>query len=335
MRRSILSLVLVTPMLCRILVAAMTVGLVGCAGPDPQPARPSPEAARSATAAPVAVPAPPSAPLATTTPTASPEVDRPLRDHLSFPAPSDEPRPLIVVLHGYGTSAAIVAQILGAETLAQTHDVHVLLPNGTEDGNGRLAWNATDACCDFDGRGVDDVAAIADLIEDTVARRPVDRDRIYVAGFSNGAFMAHRLACDLSERLAAVVAMSGVGFLDDDRCGAQAPVALLQIHGDADPIVPYEGGHVLGRADLPAHPGSDETAARWADRNACSGHRDERIEFSGRPTSRRLYLGCRAPVERWKVEGGRHVIGTDRASVDRALAFLLSQRRVSASEGSR
>lgn len=330
------SLVLGIPMLSRLL--AVTVGglvvcsVVGCSAPEPKPASPTPEPHPHPSAVASSRLAPEPSPAPSAIATAAPSAERPVRDHLSFPASSTEPRPLVVVLHGYGTSASIVAKILDAEAIAEAHDVHVLLPNGTEDENGRLAWNATDACCDFDGKKADDVGAVADLIAHTAARHSVDPDRIYVAGFSNGAFMAHRLACDLGDRLAAVVAMSGVGFLDETRCLAESPVALLQIHGDADRIVPYEGGHVLGRDHLPAHPGSDETAARWAQRNECTGHRDEAIEFSGRATRRRVYLGCRAAVERWKVEGGGHVIGTDRASVDRALAFLLSQRRASAPE---
>lgn len=305
--------------------------LPGCTAPEPIPASSTPETQPAASSIPSIDPTPSARPPSIVAPDETP-AERPLREHVVFPASSDEPRPLVVVLHGYGTSSSIVAKILGAEAIAKAHDVHILLPNGTEDDDGRLAWNATDACCAFDGRQVDDVAAVADLIAHTADRQPVDRDRIYVAGFSNGAFMAHRLACDLSEQLAAVVAMSGVGFADATRCRPNAPVALLQIHGDADRIVAYEGGHVLGRDQLPAHPGSDETAARWAERNGCSSHRDGSIEFSGRPTSRRVYAGCRAPVERWRVEGGGHVIGTGRASVDRVLTFLLAQRRASAPE---
>jgi polyhydroxybutyrate depolymerase len=233
----------------------------------------------------------------------------------------------VVVLHGYGVSAEIVAEILHADALADKHDIHIVLPNGTVDGSGRRGWNATDACCDFDGREVDDVEALREVIAQTLAQHAVDRDRIYVAGFSNGAFMAHRLACEMSDVLAAVVSMSGVGFRDPERCHATEPVALLQIHGDADHIVPYEGGQVLGKPDRPAHPGTDETAARWAERNGCDGHREEMIQFSGHETNRRVYLDCRAPVERWRVKGGRHLIGSDASSVERMLSFLLQQRR--------
>lgn len=299
-----------------------------CAEPAPSKS-PAPPAASGA-ATPSAVPSTSPSPTPIPAPSAEPKATAPpasLREHLLFSAASDDPRPLVVVLHGYGVSAEIVAGILDAEAIAREHDLHVLLPNGTADSSGRRGWNATDACCDFDGRQVDDLRALRELIAEVVSRHAVDRDRIYVAGFSNGAFMAHRLACEMSDVLAAVVSMSGVGFDDPDRCAAEHPVALLQIHGDADRIVSYEGGQVLGRGDLPPHPSTEETAARWAKRNGCAGHREETFAFSGRDTSRRVYLDCQAPVERWRVKGGGHLIGSDATSVERMLAFLLEQRR--------
>jgi polyhydroxybutyrate depolymerase len=249
----------------------------------------------------------------------------PIRDHRLFAPGVAGPTPLLVVLHGYGTSADRVARGLRLAEVAVRHRVTIVAPNATADRSGRQAWNATDACCDFDGRGVDDVAALRQLIAHMRATRAIDPQRIYLAGFSNGSFMTQRLACELDD-VAAIASLSGAGLLDPKQCRRRRPLAMLHVHGDADTIVRYQGGQVLSKKHLPAHPGADATAEAWGARNGCSGFDRAQDRFAGLPNHRRIYRGCAQPVERWRVEGGGHVIGTDRESVDRIVSFLLAQR---------
>ena len=109
-------------------------------------------------------------------------------------------------------------------------------------------WNASDACCNFHGLAVDDVAYLDAILDDATRRAPVDPARIYIAGYSNGGFMAHRYACERAARLAAIAAFSGDPWKDATLCkptraGERAPGSRR----DADEVVPYAGGRLVRR----------------------------------------------------------------------------------------
>ena len=73
----------------------------------------------------------------------------------------------------------------------------------------RYTWNA-DNCCGYAHRqNVDDVGFISALIEELVADYQVDPSRVSVTGFSNGAMMTFRLACELSGKIAAAAPYAG------------------------------------------------------------------------------------------------------------------------------
>ena len=110
-------------------------------------------------------------------------------DHGSYlPAAWDRraPAPLVVMLHGYGSSGPEHAQGLGLQQLSDDASFVLAMPDGLVDSNGRRFWNATDACCDFDGVGVDDVAYVRWILDDVASRMPIDPARVYVVGHSNG-----------------------------------------------------------------------------------------------------------------------------------------------------
>ena len=90
-----------------------------------------------------------------------------------------------------------------------------------------------------------------------------------MVGFSNGGFMAHRLACFMDDRLAAIVSIGGAGRAREEACGPTTPIAVAEIHGDADPIVAYGGGRIFNDHALDPHPSSRDTFADWAERLGC------------------------------------------------------------------
>ena len=102
-------------------------------------------------------------------------------------------------------------------------------------------WNAI-----LDSNRYDDVKFISDIIDYMLVNYDfIDHNRIYVLGSSNGGYMAYRLACDLSYRIAAFTSVAGNMFLDDDGydCidqGRDNPI--LHIHGKKDPINSYYPG---------------------------------------------------------------------------------------------
>jgi len=254
------------------------------------------------------------------------------------PAP-DAPSPLLVLLHGYGASADGLALALGLAPRARSHGFAYAVPEGTPDPRGMRFWNATPACCNFLGADVDDVAYISSLIEDVKRRRNIDPARVFVLGHSNGGFMALRLACELSDRIAGVASIAGAAGDDASRCRPREPVVVLQIHGDRDWHVPYEGGRVLRRSSGGTHPSAQETNARWGQYNGCSEQPengndiDLEPEIPGAETTVTRFTGCRGgAAELWTVRGGDHFVAQRPAAFDAIYEFLMAHPRPASPE---
>jgi polyhydroxybutyrate depolymerase len=245
------------------------------------------------------------------------------------PAKHDPHAPLLVVLHGYGSDHANVESHFHVDALADAHGVFVALPDGTANRRGARFWNATDSCCDFGHTGVDDVAYIDAILDDAIARYSVDPARIYVTGFSNGGFMSHRYACERAERVAAVAPFAGDPWKDEARCAPKAPVSVLQIHGDADEMVPYFGGPgrpLPGAGDRPPFPAARDGVAMWAKKDGCpatpkatDGPREEVLAWSG--------CNGGSEVQLWTRHGQPHVFDLTRDDMERVWTFLSAHQR--------
>src|SRR5262249_2397409 len=107
---------------------------------------------------------------------------------------NDTPLPLIVLLHGYGATGILQFAYFCFTDLKNSRQVIIAYPDGTIDSTGNNFWNATDACCDFNHTGVDDVAYLDAVLDDVEAHYKVDTKHVYFVGHSNGGFMAHRMA---------------------------------------------------------------------------------------------------------------------------------------------
>jgi len=237
--------------------------------------------------------------------------------------------PLIVLLHGFGSSPAVVESYFGLESLADTYDFLYVAPGGTPDTNGTLYWNATDACCDFDGAGTDHSTALLQLVQHVQDTYSVDPARIYFVGHSNGGFMSYRMACDHADVVAAVVSLAGATWSDPTRCAPSAPVSVLQIHGTADTTITYADGVFGGRA----HPGALATAAAWASYDGCDvattttpAALDLDSLIPDAETSRTAFAGCPVgvAVELWSIEGGSHGPAASPAFTPSLIEFLLA-----------
>ena len=152
------------------------------------------------------------------------------------------PVPLVVMLHGGFGSASQAEQAYGWNSQADQGGFVVAYP----DGLGR-AWSVGGGCCGESGRdGIDDVEFVAAVVANVGSRLPIDPDRIYATGMSNGGMMAYRLACDSTVFAAiAPVAATMMGT-----CPAPEPLSLLHIHGLADENVPYNGEPGTGFASI-------------------------------------------------------------------------------------
>ncbi len=225
---------------------------------------------------------------------------------------SDHAAPLLIILHGFGANGSFQEQYLKLAALVEEEGVLILAPDGTpEAGDGALFWNATPACCDFGDTKVDDVSYIRGLIAAVRQDYNVDRRRIYVVGHSNGGFMAHRLACDAATEIAAIVSLAGATFEDPAACVPAEPVSVLDIHGDNDTTIRYNGG----RAGAP-YPSELQTMAHWQVYDHCGpglllDPTTLNLDFTlaGSETTIRRFAGCarNTDVELWTIQGGGHI----------------------------
>jgi polyhydroxybutyrate depolymerase len=237
---------------------------------------------------------------------------RPYQLHVPPTYAAGAPAPLIVLLHGYGSTGAQQSAYFGFAELAAARGVLVAYPDGTVDRAGHRFWAATDACCDLYARDVDDVAYLTAVLDDVEHRYDVNPSRVYFVGHSNGGFMAHRMACDLSQRISAIVGLAGDVWKDPARCDPVAPVAVLQVHGDRDLVIPYAGGAIFATGGQV--PSAAESVATWAALNRCSGAlaaTGERLDLDaaqpGDETRVERWTCTSGAAELWTIEGGGHI----------------------------
>lgn len=234
--------------------------------------------------------------------------------------------PLLLYLHGLGGSGADAIRDPAVANLARRARMIVVAPDGDVDSQGRRFWNAGAACCNFDRAPVDDVARLTALIDDWRKRPEIDPRRIYVLGFSNGGFMAHLLGCRISDRLTAVVSIAGAGTDPKLPCAPASALAVLEIHGDADRIVHYQGGRVFDSAQLAPHPSAPQTIRGWAQRLGC-GSRAPQKEPRGSQIAVEATRGCAlGSATLWTVRGEGHHLETPEV-LDQVAAFLALQSK--------
>ncbi len=184
---------------------------------------------------------------------------------VAVPASYDplEPLPLIVNLHGYMGSGDLVEGMMRLGRLVDERRFVYATPDGLRDWWGLRYWSATDYCCGL-GAESDDSGYLEALVDEITARVSVDPKRIYFVGYSNGGFMSYRMACDHSERVAAIASLAGATFDDPGDCDATEPVHVLQIHGTEDDVIRFRGD-CEGRC----YPGAVETVRQWATLAEC------------------------------------------------------------------
>jgi polyhydroxybutyrate depolymerase len=144
--------------------------------------------------------------------------------------------PLVLVFHGGGGNAASMPRFTGFDRLADEQGFIVAYPDSVN-----KHWD--------DSRGLspgDDVGFVNVLIAHLEQTLKIDSKRIYATGISNGGFFSQRLACDLTDKLAAVASVAAT--MPDTLpplCKPARPISVLFMHGTKDPIVRIDGGPIL------------------------------------------------------------------------------------------
>ncbi|MDX2204333.1 MAG: PHB depolymerase family esterase [Hyphomicrobiaceae bacterium] len=209
------------------------------------------------------------------------------REAIVLAAP-EQPAPAVIVLHGaYGT-AERTARGTGFAQAAAARGFAAVFPQGLS-----RQWN--------DGRNVgpvvavDDVGFVRALVDELVERRIADRDRIFLAGISNGGMMTFRLLCEAAPLFAgAATIIASMPAPTGARCRPAPAVPLIMFNGTADQIVPYAGGAVGVRGIRGEVWGAERTARLFAERAGCGSVREVELEAGahGLPVTRLEWGGC-------------------------------------------
>ncbi len=147
------------------------------------------------------------------------------------------PAPLVLCFHGHGGSASKMFYT-NFNYVSDTANFIVVYPQATLF-KGKSHWNVGRWTL---GSNVDDLGFISSLLDSLSDSYNIDQSRIYSTGMSNGGYMSFLLACQLSERIAAIASVTGSMTLQTyNLCNPQRPIPVLQIHGTNDRIVPYNG----------------------------------------------------------------------------------------------
>ncbi|HEY9547460.1 MAG TPA: PHB depolymerase family esterase [Solimonas sp.] len=196
----------------------------------------------------------------------------------------DRAVPLVVALHGGVGTGKIMEEQTGLDAVADQHDFIVVYPDGV----GR-AWNAGSCCAKPMKEKIDDVGFVRAVIADVKHRYKIDATRIYGTGFSNGAMLLHRIACDAPDTFAAIAPVSGGPMVSN--CNERRPIPALLIQGRADPRIPWGGGEFQGSY----RPSIKDIVSRLGKRNECTSDEQETSDTNG--VQCRTLRGCRSGDE--------------------------------------
>jgi polyhydroxybutyrate depolymerase len=186
--------------------------------------------------------------------------DRTYRLYVPKSLPAGRAVPLVVALHGgYGT-AEVMEDMTHFDAQADRSGFVVAYPEGY-----KKSWNAGSCCDPAMGRYVNDVGFVRAVVEDAKKKVSIDPARVFGTGFSNGAMLVHRIACEAPDVFTAVAAVSG-GIMVKD-CSPKKGLPMMLVQGRADPRIPWNGGVFQNSY----RPSIKEIVANLSSRNGCSG----------------------------------------------------------------
>ncbi len=208
--------------------------------------------------------------------------------------------PVVLMLHGGGGSALqLETQSAKMDPIADRERFITVYPDGV---GVVKTFNAGICCGKAASDDVDDVAFIGALLDQVEAKLCTDLRRVFASGMSNGALMSHRLACELSTRIAAIAPVAGT--IGVPTCTPTRPVPIFEVHGSADSNVPYAGGVGCGPSAGVVFTSVPDTIEGWRTRDGCSATTLPGFEQGdGKCVA---YQDCKSPVVLCTIDGGGH-----------------------------
>jgi polyhydroxybutyrate depolymerase len=165
--------------------------------------------------------------------------------------------PAIIAFPGRGESARQL------ETYSQLNDVDaiVVYAQALPGSGGQTSWEGTP----FQGASAHDYEFATDLVRWLAGSSCVDASRVDMTGKSDGAGLAVSAACGIAG-VAAVATVSGAFYQEQNHCATGGrPLAILNMHGTGDSVIPYDGNAAEGLYS------TDAWIRLWLHRDRCAG----------------------------------------------------------------
>jgi polyhydroxybutyrate depolymerase len=176
--------------------------------------------------------------------------------------------PLLLVFHGGGGTGEGMAKLTHMSNVSDEAGFIAVYPDGYKN-----TWNDGRGVSASELAGVDDVGFISKLIDTLSNQYRIDSNRVYATGMSNGGFFTDRLACELSDKIAAVAVVAATMSPNiSNACSPARPLSVMIIQGTADPLVPIGGGEVRGLygGERGSALSLNDTVKRWVQMNECA-----------------------------------------------------------------
>lgn len=211
---------------------------------------------------------------------------------------STESLPLVINFHGYTSNAFEQEIYSNMNSLGDVERFAICYPNGIQN-----AWNVG---WNF-GSMADDIGFVSALIDDLIDKYNFDKNRIYACGMSNGGFLSYYLACRLSHKIAAIASVTGSMIPSViQSCNPQRSMPVMEIHGTADNVVPFDGAQGLAAP-------VDSVITFWTNNNKCMTG-PSLIQMpntninDGSTVEKYIYSDCQENMEvvLYKIIGGGH-----------------------------
>jgi len=192
-------------------------------------------------------------------------VPRTYKLHVPASLDANAAAPVLLVFHGFTMSGQLMEDITGFDAVADAESFVVAYP----DGGAAAPWNVGQNICGVGAAvaGADDDFAFVDaMLAQIEADQCLDRDHVFVTGFSMGGYFSNHIGCQQGNSKVRAVAPHSGGTYPGDCPGAPLPIIIL--HGTGDGLITPDCG--TGARDL------------WVTRNGCSTEVEMRPAMGGR-----------------------------------------------------
>ncbi|NKZ06647.1 alpha/beta hydrolase family esterase [Actinomadura latina] len=212
--------------------------------------------------------------------------------------PADPPA-LVIALHGGLANMGQMQDLTGFDKLSDEHGFLAAYPDGF-----MTTWNAGDCCGAAKIGNIDDVGFLTKLIDTMTGAGLADPKRVYVTGFSNGAGMAYKMACEKPGKVAAIGVVEGALVTP---CDPDRPVSAMIFHGTADRNVPFNGGGDRDFNDKRPFPPVSKAVEFWREKAGLPELHQDVKALGGSTDCRSTGKGSQGvAVTFCKIKGGKH-----------------------------